>query len=120
MRSKPSRFRTLLSLFVAAVFVIAVTPGSMAMPAPKAMGHAMAGMAHCPYMVPAAGQTHQDHGKPAKTASVCLGMLSCYAMGALAPMPVAPAPVLERTEVAITHQSASGLTLQPDNPPPIA
>jgi uncharacterized protein involved in copper resistance len=124
MRSKASPFRTLISLFVAAVFTIAVMPGSMAMPAPKAADHAMSmtGMdcsgknsADCDHM-----KAHQDQGKPCRNMAACLGMLSCFGMGAIETAQVSYLPALADVAPAIVQQATSGLTLIPDNPPPIA
>lgn len=124
MRSKASSFRTLVSLFVAVVFAIAATPGSMAMPAPKAMDQSMsmAGMdcsgkasSDCDHM-----KAHQDQGKPCKNMAACLGMLNCYGMGAVDLAPYSPLPMIREAAVPILHQTAAGLTLRPDNPPPIA
>ncbi len=87
MWSKASPFRTFISLFVAVVFTIAATPGSMAMPAPKVMDQSMsmAGMdcsgktsADCDHM-----KAHQDQNKPCKNMAACLGMLNCFGMGAV-------------------------------------
>lgn len=123
MWSKASPFRALISLLVAVVFTIAATPGSMAMPAPKPMGHAMsmagmdcAGKAGCDHM-----KAHQDQGKPCKNMAGCLGMLNCFGMGAVDVGALSsPLPVIAEVAVPILHQTAAGLTLRPDNPPPIA
>ncbi len=124
MRSKASPFRALISLFVAVVFAIAATPGSMAMPAPKAASHAMsmAGMdcsskasTACDHM-----KAHQDQGKPCKNMAACLGMLNCFGMGAVDFTQLSPLPAMADAAMPIAHQTAAGLTLRPDNPPPIA
>ncbi|MDE2134636.1 MAG: hypothetical protein KGJ49_08555 [Alphaproteobacteria bacterium] len=102
---------------MAMVFAIAAEPGTMAMPAPKPA--AMASMSHAS---PACGHMNQQKNQrsPCKGMSVCLGMLNCFGMAVIA----AEYPLLPTTAVYATapyfQQTASGLTLQPDNPPPIA
>lgn len=122
MRSRKSR--TVLSLLLAGVFAIAAMPGSMAMPAPQPAMPAMAGMEHCAGMAADTSnpcdQSHHDQGVPCKNMAACLGMLSCFGMGAVDVSSVAAPPAFAEPAVAIAHQTVSGLTLQPDNPPPIA
>lgn len=117
MLSRSSSLRSLISLFVAVVFAIAVTPGSMAMPAPHAMKMDCASMVapSCDHMKP-----HKDQGSPCKGMTACLGMLNCFGMAALDITHVERLPITFDVHVAISHQTVSGLTLQPDNPPPIA
>lgn len=118
MRSRIPSLRTLVSLFVAVVFAIAVTPGSMAMPAPQqTMKMDCASMA-----APSCDHTksHKDHGSPCKSMAACLGMLNCFGMAAVDVAPAARLPMTSDVHVAISHQTLSGLTLTPDNPPPIA
>ncbi len=123
MWSKASPFRALTSLLVAVVFTIAATPGSMAMPAPKTMDQSMSmagmdcsGKAGCDHM-----KAHQDQGKPCKNMAACLGMLNCFGMGAVDVGVASSAlPVITEAAVPILHQTVAGLTLRPDNPPPIA
>jgi len=117
--------RTWISLVIAVVFAIAAMPGSMAMPAPKPASHAMtmsgamSGMHECCAHV-APMKAHPDGGKPCKNMAMCFGMMTCYGMGAV-DTAVTTAPMLRQTVlVAIVHQSVTGLTLRPDNPPPIA
>lgn len=125
MWSRNESWRAVLSLFVAVVFAIVATPGSMAMPsAPQNMQSHMQMMAgdcakmHCDHMksMKSAGK---EQGKPCKNMVACLGMLSCYNMAAVDfSMPQAFVPSRD-APVAFSHQSVSGLTHQPDNPPPI-
>ncbi len=109
--------RSLISLFVAMVFAIAVTPGSMAMPASQPMKMDCSSMAasSCDHM-----NMQKEHGKPCKNMTVCLGMLSCFGMAAVTVAHITPEVVVLDMRVAIGHQTPGGLTLQPDNPPPIA
>lgn len=62
----------------------------------------------------------KDHGTPCKNMAVCAGMMSCFGMAAIA----VDHPVLrttsKQTAVHFHPQTTLGLTLQPDNPPPIA
>jgi hypothetical protein len=117
MRSRIPFLRSLISLFIAVVFAIAVTPGSMAMTAPQTMKMDCASMAapSCDHM-----SSHKDQGKPCKNMAVCLGMLSCFGMAAVDVAHVVRLPVTFDVHVTISHQTLSGLTLTPDNPPPIA
>lgn len=117
MRSRIPSLRTLVSLFVAVVFAIAVTPGSMAMPAPShTMKMDCATMAaSCDHM-----KSHKDQGKPCKSMAACFGMLSCFGMAAMDTAQSVRHPVTFDVHVVIGHQTVSGRTLQPDNPPPIA
>jgi hypothetical protein len=122
--SRPAR--TWISLVIALVFAIAAMPGAMAMPAPTShASHSMAvasvkdccaqGQSPCQHM-----KAHKDHGKPCKNMVICLGMLNCFGMGAIDVAAAAPPVLLQDMPVAISHQTVSGLTLTPDNPPPIA
>jgi hypothetical protein len=126
MKTENRLVRTWISLVIAVVFAIAAMPGSMAMPAPKPMS-----MSHAAHAMSADCSAHEqapcDHmkaqkndGKPCKNMAMCLGLLSCYGMGAV-DVAVAAAPVLlETVPVEFVSQTISGLTLTPDNPPPIA
>ena len=123
------RLRAFVSALVALAFLVAATPGSMAMPQPvKSAAHTMAmpddgssGQAGycCDHMKadPAKGQPGQN--QPCKTMAICLGMLSCFGMGAvdltvpLLLMPPRDAPM------GFVHDRVSGLAHRPDNPPPI-
>ncbi len=49
-----------------------------------------------------------------------LGMLSCFGMAAVDVTHVMRLPVTFDVHVSISHQTLSGLTLTPDNPPPTA
>ena len=126
--------RTWISLVVALVFAIAAMPGSMAMPQRSAMPAPVSHAAHAMMMsggsmTDCSGheQTPCDHmkvqkhqGTPCKNAGACMGMLSCFAMGAFDTVVAAPPVLLQDNAVAVSHQTVSGLTPSPDNPPPIA
>ena len=116
--------RTWISLVLAVVFAIAAMPGSMAMPASTPMSH---GMTAAPADCSGHGQccdnmkAHQAPAKPCKNMAMCMGLLSCYGMGAVDSVVVAVAPMLRAcVPVVVSHQSVTGLTHRPDNPPPIA
>jgi hypothetical protein len=116
--------RTWISLVIALVFAIAAMPGSMAMPAPVShASHSTAsvkdcsgqGQSPCEHM-----KAHKDQGKPCKNMAICLGMMNCFGMGAV-DVAIAAVPVLlQDMPVAVSHQTVTGLTLTPVNPPPIA
>jgi hypothetical protein len=121
MRLRHKSWRTVISLLVALVFAIAATPGSMAMPA--AQNHVMSQMADC-----GAGKAmHCDHmksghempGKPCKNMAACLGMLNCFGMGFVDFVQPEVQVPSRASAMAFTHQTVTGLTLRPDNPPPI-
>jgi hypothetical protein len=109
--------RALISAVVALVFAVAVEPGVMAMPAPQAMTMDCSGKAApaCDHM-----KMQKEKGTPCKGMSVCAGMLSCFGMAAVAAEHVSLRTVAARAPAIHLYQTASGLTLQPDNPPPIA
>lgn len=124
MRSAKLQLRAVVSAFVALVFAIAATPGSMAMPqAQSSPAHSVMAMpcgsaemtGHpCDHMKPV-----KEQGTPCKSIGQCLGMLACYGMGAVAwTIPVLPVPERD-VLVAFAHQRGTGLVPQPDNPPPI-
>lgn len=130
MWSRNASWRAVLSLFVAVVFAIVATPGSMAMPqAPdQTQSHQMqnpmqmmagdCAQMHCDHMK-AMKTPGKEQGSPCKNMAGCLGMLSCYNMAAIGfSMPQTFVPSRD-APVAFSHQSVSGLTHQPDNPPPI-
>jgi hypothetical protein len=109
----------MISAFVAVVFAIAAEPGVMAMPAPAknimTMSCADEAMPGCDHM-----KVPKDHGTPCKNMALCAGMMSCFGMAAI----VVDHPLLrtrsKQTAVHFIPQTTLGLTLQPDNPPPIA
>lgn len=132
MQSRKSSVRTVLSLLLAVVFAIAATPGSMAMPARGAAHHTTAMHAMAMDGMDCSGQaaaracdhmkSHQDQnqGQPCKTMAACLGMLSCFGMGAIDLAKTTPFVAYAEPSIAISHQQITGRTLRPDNPPPIA
>jgi hypothetical protein len=117
MERKMGSWRIAVSLFVALVFAIAAMPGSMAISAPMAqlswqgeVGQPMS----CHDMAP------QPKVPQKACKGVCLGMLTCYGMGVL---PVWGAEILPPSEccsVIYAHNSVSGLSIPPDDRPPIA
>lgn len=126
MRFRSISPRALLSLLVAVVFAIAAEPGAMAMPQPHKMAMPtmeMAAMTACG-MQADAGCDHMKPQKseqsPCKSMAVCMGLLSCFGIAAIAadhPF-VADAPA--RLSLLRAYQPGFGLTVPPDNPPPIA
>jgi hypothetical protein len=110
MRSRQNSWRSVIAAFVAAVFVIAVQPGSMAMPAPQTTCDHHGGHAKLP----------DGKNVPCKGMAMCLGMFACYGIAAVeAHVAVLPQADACRTIVS-ANEVASGLTHPPDNPPPIA
>jgi hypothetical protein len=134
MRVGNSRARSWIAIAVALVFAIAAMPGSMAMPGRAPMPAPVSHAAHAMLMsggsmTDCSGheQTPCDHmktqkhqGTPCKNAGACMGMLSCFAMGAFDTVAATPPVLLQDNAVAVSHQTVSGLTPSPDNPPPIA
>lgn len=124
MRTRKFSLRAVLSAVVAVVFAIAVEPGAMAMPAPQQPAVMMDGLAMpcadhampgCDHM-----KLPKDKEAPSKSMAVCAGMMSCFGMAAVAAeLPQLRTKVLD-APVPFHPQTPLGLTLQPDNPPPIA
>jgi energy-converting hydrogenase Eha subunit H len=121
MRSKRLSLRAMISALVAVVFAIAAEPGVMAMPATQPLHHAATmscadeGMPGCDHM-----KLPKEKDAPCKNMAFCAGMMSCFGMAAIAvenPQPRIPS---KQTAVHFHPQTTVGLTLQPDNPPPIA
>ncbi len=121
MRLRKFSLRGLIGALVAAVFVIAAEPGVMAMPAPQAAKHIMtmdcAGQATpgCDHM-----KSQKEHGTPCKNMAICVGMMSCFGMAAIPADVASLRTAAEKAPAHFVQQTPSGLTLQPDNPPPIA
>jgi hypothetical protein len=89
----------------------------MAMPAP----HPTA-MANADHATPACNQmNHQkEKGAPCKGMTLCLGMLSCFGMTAVAATEIALTNGTEQDPAPRLVESARGLTHPPDDRPPIA
>jgi len=127
MRMRKLSLRAVLSAVVAVVFAIAAEPGAMAMPAPhhpatmmmdsqRADSGAMSctDMPGCDHM-----KLPKDKEAPCKSMAVCAGMMGCYGMAAVAvDWPQLRTKGLD-APVHFHPQTSLGLTLQPDNPPPI-
>ncbi|MDE2183991.1 MAG: hypothetical protein KGJ78_13310 [Alphaproteobacteria bacterium] len=115
--------RRFVALLIAAIFLLAVQPGAMAMPA--ATSHPMSN--HVAQLMPQ-GTMACDQSMPMKKQDTqhkdmgcCAGMLNCFGMA-----------VISTDNRAVLHLTAKGsppwsvqepgpsLALQPDNPPPIA
>ena len=105
---------------MAAVFALAVQPAALAMPALRSAAiHATDCASH-----EATGCDHsmskQDQGKPCKDVSNCLGMVGCAALAAVSHAAVAALPLrLTGAQSWQLNDAGPGITLQPDNPPPI-
>jgi hypothetical protein len=120
MQSKRLSLRAMISALVAVVFAIAAEPGVMAMPAAQPQ-HAMTmscadeAMPGCDHM-----KLPKEKDAPCKNMAFCAGMMSCFGMAAIAvdhPQLRIPS---KQAAVHFHPQTTLGLTLQPDNPPPIA
>jgi len=127
MRTKRFSLRAVLSALLAVVFVIAAEPGAMAMPpmvSQKMMVMDGKAMDCCDHDKPHSqknSDSQKDSGTPCKSMAACAGMLSCFGIAAI----IDEHSSQVRTSVlygAIGFPQAvtQGLTLQPDNPPPIA
>lgn len=117
MRRNPRFLRNLVCALVAAAFAVAAQPGAMAMPAP----HPTA-MANADHATPACDQMHhqKEKGAPCKGMTLCLGMLSCFGMTAVAATEIALTNGTEQDPAPRLVESARGLTHPPDDRPPIA
>lgn len=114
MRLKRSDARAVLGAILALVFLVAVMPGTMAMPSPQPPTAAASMAGHCGHM------KLKDQNTPCKGMSVCVGLLGCLGLAAI----VSDSPVLHATltddHAPAFAVSAAGLTDPPDTPPPIA
>lgn len=112
MWSRKHSLRTLISALLAALFVIAVEPGAMAMPS---LHHAMS--ASC--SGGACRQMPPEAPGPCKNMTVCAGMLGCYGTAVVTPDILCVPRLTAGLPAVPLHQAVSGLTLTPDDPPPI-
>ena len=113
--------RKFAAVFMAAILALAVEPAALAMPAPhsatmQAMHCASHEKAGCDHSMP-----QHRRGTPCKNMANCLGMLNCFAMA------VMPVDAMATLPLALAHSpswhlqdAGPGITIQPDNPPPIA
>lgn len=115
--------RRIITLLNAVIFLVAVQPGAMAMQAAPSHTIVMHGMdcgssenVKCDHSMPM-----QKQGTPCKDMGNCLGMLGCYATAVVPAISQAFLPTAA-TSSPSWHLQEGGpsLTLQPDNPPPIA
>ncbi|MDE2499878.1 MAG: hypothetical protein KGL56_06755 [Alphaproteobacteria bacterium] len=114
--------KRLIALLIAAVFLVVVQPGAMAMPTmpPPTSTHMMdcgsQTIAKCDHNMPMPKQN-----TPCKNMAVCLGMLNCFAAAIMPANGQMSFPVAaEKPTPWPLRQAGHGLTRQPDNPPPIA
>ncbi len=116
MQAKASSVRAFVAVFMAAILMLAVEPGALAMPAHHSATMQMTDCAHM-----AMGRAMPERGTPCKHMADCLGMLNCLAM-AVVPVTTAAALPLTLTHTPSWHLQTAGpgITLQPDTPPPIA
>lgn len=111
--------RALIGALATVAFIIAAMPGAMAMPAPQGtMQHSMASMAgtasHAHHMKPM-----KEQGAPCKNMQICMGMLGCFGMAALTYEAVLPVGAPAGVDAPDLHQTLAGLTLPPEDRPPI-
>jgi hypothetical protein len=119
MWSRKPNLRGLIGAFMALVFAVAVMPGSMAMPAPQSATHhsmdCMAGMSmHCDHAKPV-----KEQGSPCKNMQVCMGMLGCFGLAAVVLDNALPPVVASDVRVPDLQRTSAGLTLPPNDRPPI-
>jgi hypothetical protein len=115
MRFEGASLRRFVACVVAALFVLAAEPGTMAMNAPMPAHHGMQTGMPCHGTIP---QKHRS--APCKGMTVCLGMLSCHGMTAHDAVPVLLPRISSFLAVAPAGLPIRGITHRPDNPPPIA
>jgi hypothetical protein len=111
--------RTWIAAAVALVFTIAAMPGAMAMPVAPA-SHVMTGMNDCCGQMGAPIKSGKEQNSPCKDMAVCFGMMSCYGIAALPIVSIAVVQAPQRNAPPVVSQPVSGLTVPPDDPPPIA
>lgn len=123
MRFDPALLRKVVAIVVAALFVVAGEPGTMAMsahrpaPAPTAASARMSAMSCCRDKTPA---PQKERTNPCKGMVACAGVLGCYGLSAVAP--VSDLVLIKHTPVRIaaTPTFARGIVHAPTDPPPIA
>ena len=127
MRTRVSITRKIVAMVTAAVLLLATEPAALAMPATpmhhtmqpemmQMMGCASHESMACDHAMP-----QHERGAPCKDMANCLGMLSCIALAAVPPNAATIAPLaLTATQSWRLYDIGPGITLQPDNPPPIA
>lgn len=126
MGTRKSSWRGVLCLFVAVVFAIAAMPGSMAMPAAAdASQMAHKHMAQTAMAMPCCDHTGKKPAEktpsdPCKHMAVCFGIMGCYGLAALPQVALALPAIAPGDTVIAPHHSISGLTIPPDDRPPIA
>lgn len=120
MRAKRPPLRKLIASLISAILLLAVQPVAFAAPA-HSMSMQMTDCAShettgCDHSMP-----RQNHGTPCKDMANCLGMVNCVALAAVPHAALAVLP-LSSTMSQSWHVNAAGtgITLQPDLPPPIA
>jgi hypothetical protein len=119
MRAKGFTPRKLAAVFLAAILALAVAPAafaapshSMAMQMTDCASHEVTG---CDHSMP-----KQDRSMPCKDMANCLGMTSCVALVAVPHAAVAVQPLASTiSQIWHVNTSGSGITHQPDTPPPI-
>lgn len=124
MRPKRSLSRAVIGVVLAAAFLFAVQPGTMAMPAPAMPAQhgvdcdAMDGMAMTQAAKPS---QHQNvPAEPCKHMAICMGLLACYGVTAIAgDALVLPVPLAARA-AHFAVVAPTGMTHPPEDPPPIA
>ncbi len=114
--------KRIIALLIAAVFLVATQPGSMAMPATST--HTAMQMTNCCGSQETAkcdhGQPMQKHGSPCKDMANCIGMLNCMTFTAISQSQAAVEPhSLTAPRTWHSFKFEAGITLPPDNPPPI-
>jgi len=127
MRTRISISRKIVALVAAAILLLATEPAALAMPAAPmhhAMQPAMMQMMGCASHESTGcdqGMPQHDRGVPCKDMANCLGMLSCIALAAVPHNAATIAPhAPTATQSWRLYDIGPGITLQPDNPPPIA
>ncbi|MGB8602647.1 MAG: hypothetical protein WCD42_10685 [Rhizomicrobium sp.] len=119
-----------MAFVVAALFLFAAEPNTMAMPVASAPqpSHAvmppchMAMMASAMVMTGHDASTHVLPGQPSpcKGMLICAGMLGCYGVNAIDSHPVLVFHAARADAPDGIVMSARGITHPPHNPPPIA
>lgn len=131
-----SLWQRVMAFLVAAVFLFAAEPGTMAMDmsAQSATPHSMA--VPCHHGAAVSGQAnrmghavmadchHNTHSVPApgpcKGMAVCLGLLGCYGLTALDAVTTPPRAMAADAVPVPFLAAGHGITHTPHNPPPIA
>ena len=121
MRAKASIARKFAAVLLATILALALEPAALVMPAPHSTAMQMPNCASHETMGCDHAMPKHERGAPCKDMTNCLGMLCCLAMAVVSADAASALPLASpRSPSWFVRDIGPGITLQPDNPPPIA